>query len=241
MEYRSAASTKRPGVEAQGEVLAEAPRDTWRGYEVIGRSSSRICVLDPDNPARCLKFELPPGEQGVTTWRNRVRRWIGRTFPYFGYTSAEWRAYCRLRRRLGARLEAHTAECLGLVWTPHGLALWSERVMDGRGGPALRLLHWLTVERRYSADTLVQALDRLEAFLLQHSIPLFDLNPYNLLVTEDPDGQVRLVSVDLKSVALGKKLLPLSRWSKFLMHHKIRRRVKRLRYRIYRELEAGGA
>lgn len=209
--------------------------DRWRVYSVVGRSASRICVLDPEDPRRCLKFELPAAEQGATTWRNRARRWLGRRFPFFGYNSAEWRAYCRLRSRLGERLHEHTAQVFGLVWTPDGLALWVERVMDG-DAPARRLAYWLTEEQRYPVKTLLEAVDRLETFLLANRIPLFDLNTYNLLLREEADGSLCLVSVDLKSVALGKKLLPLSRWSRLMMRHKVRRRVQRLRERIRRDL-----
>jgi hypothetical protein len=240
MSESSASPSGLPDDSTAGGAPRAAPPDLWRGYTVIGRSASRICVLDPADAGRCLKFELPPDEQGNTTWRNRLRRWIGRKLPYFGYTSAEWRAYSRLRRRLGGRLHAHVAECFGLVWTPHGLALWSKRVTNEAGEPALRLHHWLTVDQRYPAGCLLEAVDRLEAFLLEHAIPLFDLNTYNLLVTEAPDGRLGLVSVDIKSVALGKKLLPLSRWSRFLMRWKIRRRAARLRQRIREELSGAG-
>ncbi|WP_018232655.1 YrbL family protein [Thioalkalivibrio thiocyanodenitrificans] len=224
--------TDAPAGDADGTGPGTTEPDLWRGHVVIGRSASRICVLDPGDPGRCLKFELPPEEQGRTTWRNSLRRRIGRALPYFGYTSAEWRAYCSLRRRLGPVLHRHVAECFGLLWTPEGVALWSRRIVNEDGTPARRLHHWLTVERRYRADTLLEAVDRLEAFLLEHSIPLFDLNTYNLLVCEDAHGQVRLVSADIKSVALGKKLLPLSRWFPVLMRHKLHRRAARLRCRI---------
>ena len=213
--------------------------DRWRGYQVVGRSTNRICVLDPEDSTKCLKFELSPLEQGRTTWRNRLRRWIGRRFPYFGYNSAEWRAYCKLRRRLGARLHEHAARVFGLVWTPDGLALWVDRVMD-RGAPAKRLAYWLTEDRRYPEKVLLAAVDRLEAFLATYRIPLFDLNTHNLLLREEADGSLRLVSVDLKSVAQTKKLLPLSRWSRFLMRQKIRRRAQRLRERIRRDLGRAG-
>src|SRR5690606_23562572 len=79
--------------------------------------------------------------------------------------------------------------------------------------------------------SLCRALDRFEAWLLVHRIPLSDLNAGNLAVVER-DGEPWLMCVDLKSTLSGRELVPLSRWSWTLMQRKLLRRCQRLRQRI---------
>ena len=107
-----------------------------------------------------------------------------------------------------------------------------------QGTPAPSLYHCIFSEPRYRTDDLCAAVDAFETWLVQHDIPLFDLNAGNFVV-HAPGGTVRLVCVDTKSVLSGKEILPFSRWSRHLMHRKVARRAQRLRDRIRAALQGG--
>jgi hypothetical protein len=168
-----------------------------------------------------------------------------------------------LRARLGSRIDGVFAACHGIVATAHGPALRCDCVRDADGTPAPSLYQCLFggqfAERlgdnhddahdaapRYDADALCAAVDRMEAWLLKHHVPLFDLNSGNFAVVADhrpateggPAAALRLVCVDAKSLVAGKELLPISRWVPALMRRKLRRRAQRLRQRI-RDAHAG--
>jgi hypothetical protein len=103
-------------------------------------------------------------------------------------------------------------------------------VRDG-GRPAPSLYALLEGVPRWPADALCAAVDDLEAWLLAHRVPLFDLNAGNFVVVE-AQGRPRLVCVDAKSTVSGRALLPLARWIPALGRRKVARRAARLRARI---------
>ena len=214
--------------------------ECWQGLEVISRGANRLCARDPQDPAHCLKFELPAGERTKVGLRQRLRRWLARRLPRFGENRTELRAYLKLRARLGRRTDGFLAACHGLVDTPRGTALSCDCVLLADGGPARSLYHHLFVEARYPADDLCAAVAAFEAWLLDNDVPLFDLNAGNFVVVPRADG-LALVCIDTKSVFSGKEILPVSRWSRRLMRRKIRRRSQRLRQRIVDALAPSGA
>jgi hypothetical protein len=97
--------------------------------------------------------------------------------------------------------------------------------------PAPSLYALLEDIPRWPADALCAAVDDLEAWLLAHGIPLFDLNAGNFVVVDDR-GRPRLVCVDAKSTVSGRALVPLARWIPALGRRKLVRRAARLRARI---------
>lgn len=204
----------------------------WHGMRVVARGANRICVLHPEMPGDCLKYELRPVPGMRRYWRRRLRHSLAGALPRLGLNAAELTAWRRLHARLGAALEEHVAPCIGIVQTDAGPALRSRLVADADGQPAPTIA--MLLERgptALDADTVVQALDRFEAWLIAHRIPLSDLNAGNLALVEGV-GPTRLVCVDLKSAHSGRELVPLSRWSWTLMRKKIARRCQRLRSRI---------
>lgn len=207
----------------------------WQGLEVLARGANRLCVRDPDDPAACLKFELAAAERTPAGMRERLRRWLARRWPRFGENAVELRAYRRLHARWGEETQQVFAPCLDLVDTRQGRALRCQLVRDAQGQPARSLYAHLFQGTRHTAEALCREVDRIEAWLLAHRVPLFDLNAGNFVVA-DVDGGPRLVCVDGKSTVSGKELLPFSRWSTTLMQRKIRRRAGRLRQRIRRAL-----
>ncbi|HZH43613.1 MAG TPA: YrbL family protein [Lysobacter sp.] len=203
----------------------------WHGMALIAAGTHRVCVLDPDDPRCCLKFERPLHERPPAGPRERLRRAFGRRFPRFGDNATEWRAWRRLHARFGDALDERFARCEALVQMPHGLALRQRCVTDADGAPAPSLYRLLFERPRHPADALCAAVDRFEAWLLANAVPLFDLNAGNFVVVER-DGALQLVCIDSKSLLAGKELLPLSRWSRTLLRRKIARRAARLRQRI---------
>lgn len=205
----------------------------WRDMQVISRGACRICVRDPGSPGHCLKYELPPAPNARDRRRRQLRHLLAsRWFARFGDNHRELRAWQRLRARLGDDMSRHVADCEGIVTTPAGRALRCRVVTDENGDIAPSLLRCLTTPAEgVSATALCTAVDRFEAWLLAQRVPLSDLNPGNFVVVRRNDV-LALVCVDVKSVILGKELIPVSHWSWTWMRRKIQRRAARLRDRI---------
>jgi hypothetical protein len=203
----------------------------WQGLEVISHGANRLCVRDPGDASRCLKFELPAEQRTQVGMRQQLRRWLARRFPGLGENRTELRAYRSLRKRLGASIENYIATCYGIIDTTHGKALQCDCVLASDGTPAPSLYHCLFVEPRYDAQRLCAASEAFEAWLIRNQIPLFDLNAGNFVVQEQ-DDKLRLICVDTKSILSSKEILPFSRWSRRLMQRKIARRAQRMRARI---------
>ncbi|MFT3762596.1 MAG: YrbL family protein [Pseudoxanthomonas sp.] len=211
-------------------IPSDDPR--WAGLRVIAHGANRLCAIDPDDPAHCLKFELPAPARTRVGLRQRLRRALSRRWPRFAENRTELRAWQRLRRRFGHGIEDRFAGCEGIVETPWGEALRCRCVRLPDGRPARSLYaHLFDGAPEFPADALCAAVEDFERFLVERGIPLFDLNAGNFAVVPAADG-VRLVCVDAKSTLAGKEILPLSRWLPWLRRRKTARRAQRLRQRI---------
>lgn len=215
------------------ETLASYPPlgPHWQGLDVLARGANRLCVRDPDDDSACLKFELAAHERTRASLRERLRRAWAQRFESFGENAVELRAYQRLHARWGEETHQVFAICQALVSTRWGRALRCTLMRDADGRAARSLYAHLFEGTPFSADALCREVDRIEAWLLQRQVPLFDLNAGNFVVA-DVDGSPRLICIDGKSTLSGKELLPLSRWLPHLMRRKIQRRAQRLRQRI---------
>ena len=212
--------------------MNSGPGTLWNGMRVIARGANRVCVLDPDLPGHCLKYELRPEPGMRRYWRRRLHHALSHRFPRLGLNATELAAWRRLRTRLGEALDEYVAPCVGIVQTPAGPALRAHLVADAGGEPAPSIAMLLDGSpASLDPATLVKALDRFQAWLLAHRIPLSDLNAGNLVVVRR-GGEQRLMCVDLKSTLSSRELLPLSRCSWTLMRRKITRRCARLRRRL---------
>lgn len=203
----------------------------WNGLTVLARGANRLCAMAPDDAGDCLKFELPAGERTEAGARTRLRRALARFRPALGENATELRAWRRLHARIGGDLDGWLAPCRGIVDTGWGSALRCALIRDADGAPARSLYAHLFEGTGFSAASLCAAVDAIERKLLAHDVPLFDLNAGNFVVT-GTGAAPRLICVDAKSTLSGKEILPFSRWSRRLMHRKIRRRAERLRQRI---------
>lgn len=201
---------------------------------MLARGANRVCVRDPSSDAHCLKYELPPEERTPVGVRQQFRRWLARRIPALGENRTELRAWRSLHARLGNDLDRFVAPCEAIVDTPHGPALRCALVREDSGAPAASLYRHLFELRIHDAGALCAAVDAIEAWLLRHGIPLFDLNSGNFVVVTDPDAPagLRLVCIDVKSILDGREIVPLSKWIPALGARKIRRRTERLRQRI---------
>lgn len=203
----------------------------WNGLTILARGANRVCAVDPDDAGHCLKFELPADERTRAGMRARLRRGLARLLPALGENATELRAWRRLHARTGGGIDAWLAPCTGIVGTRWGAALRCVLVRDADGAPARSLYAHLFEGSRFTASSLCAAVDAIERELLARDVPLFDLNAGNFVVT-GAGMEPRLICVDAKSTLSGKEILPFSRWSRRLMHRKIRRRAERLRQRI---------
>jgi hypothetical protein len=220
--------------------MAASSSNEYGTATILAFGANRVCIVDPEDSRYCLKYERPLRERTPVGAREALRRRLGFWFPMFGDNRSELRAYRRLRERLGAAPDGVVAACHGIVVTAHGPALRCDCAIGADGAPAPSLYRCLfgddANDRRHGADALCSAVDRLEAWLLKHHVPLFDLNSGNFVVVENrsDDGATRLdlICVDLKSMISSKEILPISRWIPPLMRRKIQRRAERLRQRI---------
>ncbi len=203
----------------------------WRDLDILARGANRLCARDPEHADRCLKFELAAQERTRVGMRARMRRAFARVLPALGENATEWRAWRRLRARIGTPVREVFAQCEAIVATRWGRALRCELVRQSDGTPARSLYSHLFDGTACTADALCAEVDRIEAWLLRHRVPLFDLNAGNFVVGGSA-AQPRLICIDAKSVLAGKEILPISRWSATLMQRKIGRRAERLRQRI---------
>ena len=202
----------------------------WNGMVVVSRGANRICVRDPGSPAHCLKYVLQPDGVARASATRRLRERLTGTGDA---NLTELRAWRHVRPRTDGTEPWRLAASEAIVGTPAGPALRCELVREAGGDPAPSL-HQLLDAGALDPEarrTLAGAVTRFEAWLQRQGIPLFDLNSGNL-VRIHREGRPELVCVDLKSVLARKELLPLSRWSRRLMHAKIARRADRLRTRI---------
>ncbi|WP_407409307.1 YrbL family protein [Acinetobacter sp.] len=198
--------------------------------QVLGAGANRYCVVSPHDEGICLKIILPPQQRQIKNWRQRLQRYLSQNFVRFNENYIEWLAYQRLAHKISPDvLRQHLAACLQLDQHQLGLILSCELVRDTSGEISLSLHHYLKNNLSLNTQQICQAIDELALWLIKHNIPLFDLNSGNLVVQYQPTGQLKLKCIDVKSTFKSKEIIPLSYWSKRLMHKKIRRRASRLK------------
>lgn len=213
------------------------PPSKWQGYDIIGKGANRVCVIDPLDAHYCLKFTLPHTEKSAKNWRQLLRQLLNHRLSIFDENAIEWHAYQRLHQRIGQDLQGKIAACIALEQHPEGMALKCEYIQQGNNHPAPSIYHLITQQKNtYTATQLCLAVDVFIDWLLYWRIPLFDINAGNLVVVENDAQDIHLVCIDVKSSLIGKELLPISYWSKFLMKRKILRRSERLKQRIHEML-----
>ncbi len=204
----------------------------WSAADVIGKGANRICVRDVQDPAICLKIDLPKHQRSVKNFRQRIRRELSDRLSLFNENYIEWQAYQSLVQRLGHDiLDPYMARCISLDASAQGLILRCELVQSADGQIAKSLFHYMQHPDEMNPDALCAALDQFQAWLIKYNIPLFDLNSGNLVVQRDGE-QLQLKCIDVKSVLRSKEIIPVSYWFKKLMHNKIKRRIARLKVLI---------
>lgn len=179
--------------------------------ETIGHGANRYTIVHPLNAAHCLK--LPVDAQP----RSRLNQ-------------LEFTAYQILMSKQ-LLSETFFVQCFGLIETNLGQALEVERLFLAHHQPAVSLYDWLQSEKlqaQYQVQHIVQMIDQFTDFLVQHDLPIFDLNSGNFMLCQQ-HGRLLLKYVDVKSLLQSKEIIPVSRWFKRLMHKKIKRRSARLK------------
>lgn len=179
--------------------------------EILGCGANRYSIVHPTNENRCLKL---PSDETQAVELNKL----------------EYRAYQQLSSQQ-LQHEAFFVQCYGLVETNLGQALEVERLFLYKRQPALSLHQWLEdhhLQQQYLVTDIVRMIDSFSNYLIEHDLPIFDLNSGNLMLCEH-QGKLALKYVDVKSLLQSKEIIPISRWFKGLMHRKVKRRADRLK------------
>lgn len=217
--------------------LMAAHEGQYAPAQIIGKGANRICVRDVEDPNVCLKIDLPKHERSVKNLRQRIRRELSDRFTIFNENYIEWQAYQALVTRLGqSTLDHHMARCLSFEQVNQGLMLRCELVQSVNGHVAKSLFYYMQHQEGIDPDLLCAALEEFQIWLIQYNIPLFDLNAGNLVVQHTAQG-LKLKCIDVKSVLRSKEIIPVSYWSKQLMHKKIKRRITRLKVLVQRNIQ----
>ncbi len=198
----------------------------WNNFTVIARGANRICVEHPDNPKLCIKFDLE-SEHAKGGLTNRLRRQWARWVPNNSFAEQEHRRFNTLKSRIGSAATEFFTEVVGIVDTQYGKGLVCRRALNSDGTSAQPIHHYYTHENDISLDQLVAAIESFGNCLLQHDIPLFDLNAGNLMVLKNR-GNITIICVDIKSLGVSKEIIPLSVWFRVFRQKKLTRRIDRL-------------
>lgn len=206
--------------------------------EYLGAGANRYCVISPSDPQVCLKIDLPPEQRQIKNFRQKIQRFLSAHFYRFNENYIEWSAYQRLKRRIDEHeLHQFIASCLKLEVVHAQLILSCELIRDEQGEVSLSLHHYLKHQIPLNIEAVCHSIDQLTDWLIQHNIPLFDLNSGNLVVQHHRGG-LRLKCIDVKSTLKSKEIIPWSYWSDFLMHKKLRRRAERLKQLIQKNMKS---
>lgn len=198
--------------------------------ELLGSGANRYCVISPRDKSICLKIDLPASQRQVKNWRQALQRFLSQHVTRFNENYIEWIAYQKLKQRINeAELVRFIAPCLELKNNNDKQQILScQLIRNADGSIAQSLDHHLKNGIILDLSKLNQAIDELKDWLLKNNIPLFDLNSGNLVVQYDAD-KIRLICIDIKSTYKSKEIIPISYWSKKMMHKKIQRRAERLK------------
>lgn len=204
----------------------------------LGAGANRYCVISPKDENICLKIDLPAAQRQSKNWRQAIQRFLSKNIIQFNENYIEWSAYKRLIQRVSpAELNQFIAVCVDLKETPEGeLVLACQLIRNADNTIALSLDYHLRHGMNFDSVQINQAIDDLKDWLIQHNIPLFDLNSGNLVV-KHTENHIRLMCIDIKSTYRSKEIIPISYWSKQLMHKKIQRRAERLKKTIQQRMD----
>lgn len=203
--------------------------------ELLGSGANRYCVISPRDNSICLKIDLPFERKKTKNWRQSIQRYLSRNFNYFNENFVEWRAAKKLHKLVTQEIALeYIAPIYSLDESELGWILSTELVRNEDGTVAKSLHHHICENSTLSKQQLYKEIDKFCKFLLEYRIPLFDLNSGNIVIQHSSKG-MRLYCVDIKSIARGKEIIPISYWSNRLMKKKILRRADRLKQVIKKQ------
>jgi len=175
----------------------------------------RLCYLHPDHDGRCIKV---------------MKKTSVRTGPD-DENELEHKAYLALEKTADDIVWQHIPRCYGMVETDLGRGIVIDYLCEPDGSPAL------TVKARIAKGidrSFQDALDEFKKFLTLGKVRLGDMHIENLLVCNIANtGRERFYIAD----GLSNRHLIWHPIFRFLHPHKIRRKIKRLEYRIFEQGE----
>ncbi len=167
---------------------------------------SRLCFVDPADPAWCIKVLRPDRTPAA---RRRESSWLKKLKPlrFFDDNLQEIRVYRLLERRIGPAAYRMVPRMDGLVPTNLGPGLRSELIRDDTGDISMTLEAYLA---RHGADApLRAALSGFSRRWRALGMPSRRLLPQNIVIQQRARKPVRVVVVDSLGWA---DLIPLGYW-----------------------------
>ncbi|MEQ9463664.1 MAG: YrbL family protein [Haliea sp.] len=209
---------------------AETERQLGDVGNAFAGGDSRLCFVDPRDPAWCIKILRP---DRTPASKRRQSPWLKRFKPlrFFDDNLQEIRVYRRLERRVGPAAYQLVPRIDRLVPTNLGPGLRSELVRDDDGKISGTLQAYLA---RKGADVRLRA--ALTTFSHQWralGMPSRRLLLHNIVVQQRAGKPHRIVVVDSLGWA---ELLPLGDWFAPWARHRAGRKLRYLA-----ELIAAGA
>ena len=152
---------------------------------------------------------------------------VGRTQAGIRGNLDEWSALQRLAGGAMPALAGLVPQGGNLQPTDQGLGLVVELVRepDGTLSPSLKRV----AEQGPLPPALAAKIEAFCNLLIEAAVPLFDLNPRNLVARSLPGGGYRVHCIDVKSLGANREWTAGSSLSPFLLRRKLARRAARLK------------
>jgi hypothetical protein len=199
--------------EQEGQAIADVAKPLVLSDELlINRGRGRLCFRHPAD--RSLVIKVPAGTGNADQSANRK----------------EWQGYRDLIRRHG-RLSC-ISHCHGFVATDRGTGLVCDCIRDAHGAIARSIYDIIVFDDACDIARVLAVAETFGRYLLEQDIRLFDLNPKNIALVVEQDGDYRAVALDLKSRFDNNEFIPLSSYVGFFARRKMRRRTRQLLERI---------
>ncbi|MCV6625477.1 MAG: PhoP regulatory network YrbL family protein [Cellvibrionaceae bacterium] len=187
---------------------------------------TRYCYQHPEHPDRVVKV-LRPDRTGEA--RRALQTSWKRFLPASSFDDQlkEIKAYRTLAKQNNPRVWEHIPKLFGLEQTDMGLGIVTELWRNADGSLAYNVEDMC---RQGMSEELAAGIEEFVQWLQAETIISRDILPHNVIAARQPDGSLKVAIVD----GIGNsEFFPLSTWFKFFGGLKIKRKLKKFRYRIH--------
>lgn len=201
---------------------APAERELGDADNAFAGGDSRLCFVDPLDPAWCIKVLRP---DRTPARKRREQSWLKRLKPLqrFDDNLQELRVYRRLEHSIGQAAYRLVPRIDGMISTNLGPGLRSELIRDDDGSISVTLQAYLA--RNGLDEHLQAALAAFNRAWQALGMPSRRLLLHNIVVQQRAGRPVRLVVVDSLGWA---DLLPAGYWVAPWARHRAGRKLRYL-------------